>query len=217
MSTGNPPVNSNNRRWYEDPRPLIYVVVEVKCDGGDTRRNSMRSLAAIAVSDTGHALYSFSRNLAALEGASADQRTMALFRDHIEAWRASTLDAQRPSVVINEFATWVKSLPGQPALVASPLTQTSIWLDFYLRRFTSHGVFRGPFIIEPLFFGTGVDIATLVMGVTGRLYRETVEHLLPIEWRGNRNETHDVREDVVMHAELLASMLRLRASAPKLL
>ena len=25
------------RRWYEDPRPLIHVVVEIKADGGDTR------------------------------------------------------------------------------------------------------------------------------------------------------------------------------------
>jgi hypothetical protein len=217
MSVGNAGAPDHlKRRWYEDPRPLIYVVVEVKCDGGDIRRNSMRAMAAMAVTDTGHKISSFTVTMSPLDGTAVDQRTMALFRDHMEAWKASTTNPQRASAGITAFASWVKSLPGQTALVASPLSQTAVWLDFYLRRFTAYGVYRGPFIIDPLFFGPGVDLATLVMGVTGRHYRETSESLLPVEWRGNRDETHKVHEDVEMHADLLISMLRLREALPRI-
>jgi hypothetical protein len=201
------------RRWYEDPSPLIYVVVEIKVDGGDIRRNSMRALSAMAVSEDCRKIAVHHINLLALEGTSGDQRTLALAREHPEAWRATTQDAQRSSVGIPEFTKWVKNLPGQPALVASPLTLTTIWLEHYLRRFTTHSVYRGPFKTEPLFFGPGIDLSTLVMGVTGRHYRETAAQLIPPEWYGNRSETHNAREDVEMNAELLISMLKRRGNS----
>lgn len=217
MSSGNGnTTDPTKRRWYEDPRPLIYIVVEVKCDGGDIRKNAMRSIAAIAVTDTGHKISSFGVNMTALDGTSVDQRTMALFRDHPEAWKASTAEPQRASQGMTAFVAWIKSIPGQMALVASPLSLTAIWLDHYLRRFTTHGVYRGPFVIDPLFFGPGIDLSTLVMGVTGRHYRETAETLLPAEWLGHRHETHKVREDVEMHADLLISMLRLKEGMSKI-
>jgi hypothetical protein len=198
------------RRWYEDPSPLIYIVVEIKVDGGDIRKNSMRALSAMAVAEDCRKIAVFNVNLLALEGTSGDPRTLALAREHPEAWRATTQDAQRSSIGIPEFAKWVKNLPGQTALVASPLTLTTIWLEHYLRRFTTHSVYRGPFKTEPLFFGPGIDLSTLVMGVTGRHYRQTAAQLIPPEWCAHKVETHNAREDVDMNAELLISMLRLR-------
>jgi hypothetical protein len=202
------------RRWYEDTRPNVYVVVDLKCDGGDIRRNSLRSMASVAVLDNGAEVGFFARNVAALEGCSADLRSMALFREHLEAWRANTDNPERASTVIRDFVTWVKGLPGQPILVATPMNQTAIWLDHYLRRFTSHGVYQGPYINEPLFYGPGIDITSLALGATGLHYRQAVEHLLPPDWRGNREETHDVRQDVLMHADVLFSILKLRKSLP---
>ena len=199
------------RRWYEDPRPVIYCVVELKCDGGDPRRNSIRSLAAVAVVESGQKMAAFSVNLLAVEGAVTDKRTMELYREHPEAWRINTADPQRPSVATVAFATWVKSLPGQTVIVGSPLSLTAVWLDHYLRRFTPHSVYRGPFVTEPLFYGPGLDLSTLVMGVTGRHYRETPDHLLPVEWRGGQPETHRAADDANRHAELLCSLLKLKA------
>jgi hypothetical protein len=202
------------RRWYEDQRQNVYVVVDLKCDGGDVRRNSMRTLAAVAVAENGFAISNFSRNVSTIEGAVSDKHTLALFRDHIEAWRINTKAAERAAVAIRDFAIWVKSLPGQAVLVAAPLTQTAIWLDSYLRRFTRHGVYHGPYEIEPLFYGAGIDLMSLVMGATGCDYRQAVEHMLPSEWRGHRIETHDAREDVLMHSEVLFAMLKLRKTLP---
>jgi hypothetical protein len=199
------------RRWYEDPRSLIYVVVEVKSDGGDTRKNSIRALAAVAVTDQAQKIASFQVNLLPLEGSSADKRTLDLYRNHQDAWRVNSTDPQRASVGTMAFANWVKALPGQPALVGWPLSQTAIWLDYYLRRFTPHGVYRGPYMIDPIFFGPGVDLPTLIMGTTGRHYRETPEQLLPQEWFGGLTETHKAKDDAFRHAELLCSVIKLRS------
>ncbi len=200
------------RRWYEDPRQLLHVVLEVKTDGGDVRRNSIRSLAAVALNEAGVSIGQFHMNLAPLEGAVVDQRTLSRYRAHNDAWAAITLDAQRPSVVIPAFVAWVLGLPGQPVAVGTPLAQLALWLETYLRRFSKHVFYRGPFEGEPLFAGGGVDLPSFVMGVTGMPYRKAVEYLLPAEWREGRVETHKPREDVEMHAALMRTMLKARAA-----
>ncbi len=211
MSAATPNGDAHHkRRWYEDPRPLIHVVVEIKADGGDTRKNSIRSLAAVAVSEQAQKTLAFEINLLPLEGSSADKRTLELYRDHQEAWRTNTADPQRASIGTMAFAQWVKALPGQPVLVGYPLSQTALWLDYYLRRFTPHGVYRGPYVIDPIFFGPGLDLPSLIMGMTGRHYRETPEQMLPSEWFGGLVETHKAKADAFRNAELLCSLLKLR-------
>jgi hypothetical protein len=200
----------SKRRWYEDPRPLIHVVVEIKADGGDTRKNSIRAMAAVAVTEQAQKISVFEVNMLPLEGSSADKRTLDLYRNHQEAWRTNTTNPQRASLGTAAFAQWVKNLPGQPVLTGWPLSQTAIWLDYYLRRFTQHGVYRGPFLIEPIFFGPGVDMPTLIMGMMGRHYRETPEQLLPPEWFGGLVETHKAKEDAIRQAELLCTLLKFR-------
>jgi hypothetical protein len=199
------------RRWYEDQRPAMYIVVEIKTDGGDVRRNSIRSIAAVAVNDGIQAIANYAINLAPLEGAVADQHTLSRYRVHGDAWQHITANAQRPSVAIQSFVNWVSALPGQPIVVASPLTQCSLWLEMYLRRFSKHVLYRGPFEGDLLFAGGGIDLPSLVMGVTGMGYRQAVEHMLPAEWRANLVETHNPKNDAQMHAELFMTMLRIRS------
>jgi hypothetical protein len=199
------------RRWHEDQRPIIYVVIEVKTDGGDVRRNAVRSIAAVAMSESGAPVSSYVINLSAPEGSSADQRTLARFRDYPESWQTITANPQRPSVAIPDFVRWVQGLPGQPVAVGSPLIQLSLWLETYLRRHTKHVFYRGPFDGDLLFAGGGIDLPTLVMGATGMAYRQAVEHMLPAEWRDGRVETHKAKDDAEMHAALLRTMLQMRA------
>ncbi len=198
------------RRWYEDPRPLNYVVIEAKADGGDVNRNALRALAAIALDDRGTRIAAFGTVLQSLEGRHSDPKVLALYREHPDAWRINTVDAQPPRMAMPAFVAWVQGLPGLPVVVAAPLAQTGLWVDAYLRRFTGHGLVRGPYAGEPLFAGAGLDLATFVMGVTGRTYQDSQIHRLPPEWRGDRMETHGARADAEMHADVLATMLRLR-------
>jgi hypothetical protein len=199
------------RRWYEDPRPIIYVVMEVKTDGGDVRRNAIRSIAAVALQDGGNTLGHFTMNLAATEGTAADPRTLQRYRDHGDAWQLMTAGAQRPAVAIAAFVNWVLGLPGQPVVVGTPLVQLSLWMETYLRRYSKHVFYRGPFEGEMLFAGGGIDLPTFVMGVSGLSYRQAVEHMLPADWRGGKVETHKPKDDAEMHAALLATVLRMRA------
>jgi hypothetical protein len=199
------------RRWYEDPRQQLYVVLEVKTDGGDVGRNSIRSLAAVALNEQGHSIGQFHMNMAALEGRVSDPRTLARYRAHNDSWAAITQDAQRPSVATAHFVSWVQGLPGQAVAVGVPLAQLGLWLETYLRRFTKTVFYRGPFEGEFLFAGGGIDLPSLVMGQTGLPYRKAVEYLLPAEWREGRVETHKPREDVEMHAALMRTMLRFKA------
>jgi hypothetical protein len=202
------------RRWYEDPRPIAYVVLEVKTDGGEVRRNSIRSIAAVALNENGQSLGHFQINLAALEGSVSDQRTLARYRAHGDSWTAITANAQRPSLAIPAFVTWVQGLPGQPVAVGAPLSQASLFLETYLRRFSKHVFYRGPFDGDLLFAGGGIDLPSYVMGVTGMPFRNAVEHLLPGDWRDGRVETHKPRDDAEMHAALLRTMLKFRAERP---
>jgi hypothetical protein len=199
------------RRWYEDPRQLLYVVLEVKTDGGDVTRNSIRSIAAVALNESGQSIGQFHMNLAALEGRVSDPRTLARYKAHNDSWTAVTQDAQRSSIVLPHFVAWVQGLPGQAVAVGTPLAQLGLWLETYLRRFTKHVFYRGPFEGEFLFGGGGIDLPSLVMGVTGLPYRKAVEYLLPADWREGRIETHKPREDVEMHAALMRTMLKARA------
>jgi hypothetical protein len=198
------------RRWYEDPRPLLYVVLEVKTDGGDVRRNSIRAIAAVALNETGHAVGQFTINLAPLEGSVVDQRTLARYKAHGDSWTLITRDAQRPSLAIPAFIAWVQGLPGQPIAVGTPLVQMSLWLETYFRRFSKHVFYRRPFEGDLLFGGGGIDLPTLAMGVAGLPYRKAVEHMLPADWREGRVETHAPREDAEMHAALLRALLRMQ-------
>jgi hypothetical protein len=200
------------RRWYEDQRPLVYVVLEVKTDGGDVRRNAIRAIAATAVSESGHSVSQFLVNVSAPEGTSADPRTLQRYRDHGDAWQAITANAQRPAVAMEALVRWVQGLPGQPVAVGTPLIQLSLWLETYLRRHTKHVFYRGPFEGEILFAGGGIDLPSFLMGVAGLEYREAVEHMLPADWRGGRVETHKARDDADMHAALLVTALGMRAA-----
>jgi hypothetical protein len=211
MSTVTDAAYQPRRRWHEDTRPLAYVVLEVKTDGGDVRRNAIRSIAAVAVNEAAQAMTSFQINLAPPEGSVVDQRTMARYRDHGDAWQTITANPQRTAVAMQAFVNWVQGLPGQPIAVGTPLIQLSLWLETYLRRYTKHVLYRGPFDGELLFAGGGIDLPTFVMGVTGLHYRQALEHMLPAEWRDSRVETHKSRDDAEMHAALLMSMLRIRA------
>ncbi len=199
------------RRWYEDPRPLIYVALEVKTDGGDVRRNAIRSIAAEALNEAGMTIGEFHMNIAAPEGTSADQRTISRYRAHQDAWPAITRDAMHATLVVPRFVLWVQNLPGQPVAVGTPLAQLTLWMETYLRRYTKHVFYRGPFEGEPLFAGGGIDLPSLVMGLTGMHYRQAVEYLLPAQWREGRVETHKPRDDAAMHAALLRTMLGMLA------
>ncbi len=202
------------RRWYEDPRPLVHAVIEVKTDGGDVRRNAIRSIAGIAVDAQGEELGTFAVNLSPPEGASADTRMLERYRSHPGAWEAITSDPQRPAQGLQAFAAWVLGLPGQPVAVGAPLAPVALWLETYLRRYSKHVFHRSQADDAALFAGGGIDLPSLVMGVTKLDYRRAVEHLLPADWRGGRVETHRPLDDARMHAALLRTMLQMRAAGP---
>ncbi len=199
------------RRWYEDPRPLVYAVIEVKTDGGDVRRNAIRSIAGSAVNEFGEEIGTFVVNLSPPDGASADARTLDRYRNHAGSWQAITSDPQRPPAGMEAFASWVLGLPGQPVAVGTPLAPAAMWLETYLRRYTKHVFHRGQSEDVALFAGGGIDLPSLVMGVTGLEYRRAVEHLLPADWRAGRVETHRSLDDARMHSALLRTMMRMRA------
>ena len=122
------------RRWYEDPRPLVHAVIEVKTDGGDARRNAIRSIAAAALDAHGEEIGCFAVNLSPPEGAKVDARMLERYRSHAGAWQAITSDPQRPAAAMQAFADWIRGLPGQPVAVGAPLAPTALWLETYLRR-----------------------------------------------------------------------------------
>jgi hypothetical protein len=199
--------SGRSRRWSEDTRPLVYVVTDVEADGGDPASNSLRALCSITVSEQGGPAAVFDAVLQRRGGAVEDPDTMAFYARNPAAWRAALANPRDPALVMRDYVAWVKGLPGQPVFVAHPLTFDGLWVDAYLRRYTQHVLFRGPFQGETLFAGGGLDLASLAMGAAALPYRRAWGPYIPADWRGNIPQTHRSRDDAEGHAALLRTLL----------
>jgi hypothetical protein len=120
------------------------VVTDVEFDGPRPGPNSMLSIASVAVSLDGTRHGEFESVLEPLPGAASNPATFAWFQTQPDAWLAVTT-GRRPVVdVMSDFVDWVRGLPARRMFASSPLALDAVWVDYYLRRFTTFGVLQGP-------------------------------------------------------------------------
>jgi DNA polymerase III, alpha subunit (gram-positive type) len=186
---------------------FAYVVTDVELDGFEPGANSMRSFASVAIDPAGTELGRFEAVLEPLPGSTPNADTLAWFRTQPpEVWRAATADPQPAARVMNDFATWVKSLAVQSHFVASPAAFDGGWIDYYLRRFTSYGLVMGPYATDQLFAGT-LCLHSFAAGVTGADPATFTVHDLPKSWFGDVTHTHRAIDDALGYANLLTTLL----------
>jgi len=187
---------------------LTYVVIDIETDGMLPGRNSIMSLAAIAADESGAELGMFSANLAPLPDAAPDPNTLSWWWTQPEAWAAATREQELPEVVVVRFVNWVKSLPGDKAIVCHPLLFDGPWLDYYLERFLGLRLFPPPGREERLFVEGGIDVATFAMAALNRDLRDCRKGAMPAQFQPATPHTHQALDDARGHAEVFFSLLR---------
>ena len=135
-----------------------YVVTDVELDGPWPGVNSMRSFASVAISLDGAEHGRFEAVLEPLPGTAPDERTLAWFKGHPEAWAAATSDPEPVPDVMARYVDWLRGLPWPRMFAACPMALDGPWIDYYLRRFTRYGVRQGHHEDDTLFTGGGLCI-----------------------------------------------------------
>jgi hypothetical protein len=185
----------------------VYFVTDIECDGFVPGENSMLSFATVAATSDGEERGRFECVLAGLPGATPNPDTYAWFQTLPEAWAAATADPQDPARVMADFAAWVLGFGGTRVFAASPVAFDGIWIDVYLRRFTSYGLVQGFYVPEVLFQHT-LCLRTYAAAVLGRPVAEITAETLPAGWLGDIEHTHRAIDDALGYAHLLGELTR---------
>ena len=195
--------------------PWTYVVTDVELDGPTPGAHSMRSFASVAVTADGVEHGRFEAVLESLPGTSPDPATMDWFATQPGAWEAATRGAEPVEHVMARYVAWLQDLPWPRMFAAFPLALDGIWMDHYLRRFTSYGIRQGHHETDRLFIGPGLCLRSYAAAVTGEPAGLVDVDTLPPAWFGEVEHTHRAIDDTVGYANLLVELFRRsRREAP---
>ncbi|MFE5586030.1 hypothetical protein [Kitasatospora sp. NPDC056531] len=185
-----------------------YVVTDIEVDGPWAGPNSMRSFASIATTMDGRTFGEFEAILEPLPGSAPNPRTKEWFDSEPGTWEAATADPEPVVDVMSRYVEWVRSLPGQRAFAAAPLSFDGTWIDYYLRRFTSYGLHQGPYEQDPLFHGPALCLRSYTAALTGQPAADLAAPKLPPHWLGDVEHTHKAIDDARGFANLLHFLAR---------
>ncbi len=207
--SGNTPISWKRHAGRPDRGERIcYVVTDIETDGPQPGAHSMRSFASVAVDQDGKVFDQFEASLAELDGASPNPPTLAWLKSEPGVWEDLNRDPRPPAEVMQRYADWVRALPAEPVFTSHPLVFDGYWMDWYMRTFLGLRMDRGPYGGERLFFGAGLDLPSLVMGVTGWDYAHCLRQNYPDEWFGGHPHSHRAIDDALGYASILIEMLR---------
>lgn len=175
----------------------IYVSTDIESDGPAPGLNSMLSFASAAYLADKTLVKTFSANLETLGGASADPETMAWWETQPQAWEASRVDPQPPVIVMPQYVSWLKSLPGNPVFVGYPAAFDFMFITYYLYRFAG----------ESPFFYVALDIKTYAMAMMKTDFYDVNKKSMPPHWFDDLPYTHVALDDAVSQGALFCNML----------
>jgi hypothetical protein len=175
----------------------VYVSTDVETDGPIPGPHSMLSLGSAAYLSDKTLVATFEANLELLPGATGHPETMAWWDRNRKAWRAARENCRPAEVVMREYVSWVKSLPGTPVFVAYPAGFDFLFVYWYLIRFAG----------ESPFSHSALDMKTLAMALMKCEYRTATKRHMPRRWFDRRPHTHRALEDALEQGELFCNML----------
>lgn len=180
--------------------PEIYVSTDVEADGPIPGLHSMLSFGSAAYTADKKLVGTYSANLTTLPDAAGDPKTMEWWRTQPEAWAACRDNLRDPAVVMPEYVTWLKGLPGRPVFVAYPAAYDFLFVYWYLIRFAG----------ESPFSHSALDIKTYAMALLGTEYRDSVKKNMPARWFDKLPHTHVALDDAIGQGALSCNMLAAR-------
>ena len=176
----------------------IYVSTDIETDGPVPGLNSMLSFASAAYLADKTLLRTFSANLEALAGASSDAATMAWWASKPEAWEACRQNPQPALLVMPQYVSWLRSLPGNPVFVGYPAAFDFMFVTYYLHRFAG----------ESPFSYLALDIKSYAMAVMKIDFYDVVKSNMPPSWFDDLPYTHVALDDALSQGALFCNLLR---------
>jgi len=191
----------------------VYVVTDIEVNGPTPGEHSMLAFASVALDAQGEEIDTFEAVLETLPEAGEDRITMEWFKGFPEAWAAATKNPHPPERVLQNYAQWIRGLPGQPIFAAHPLAFDGAWIDYYLRRFLGIRLLKGPWTGERLFYTAGLCIQAFAAGRLHWPLWECHDERYPPEWLGHVPHSHLSIDDARGYANLLRTLLRMPTKA----
>jgi len=133
--------------------------------------------------------------------------TMTWFeREAPDALAHALRDAVPQGEAMERFAAWVTELAAPKVLAACPAPFDFMWVNWYL--YTFLGERMNPPLLEPLFTGSALDIATLFAGRDAVPFAEMPPARLPEDYLGGYTHSRNAIDDALGYASVLHKMAR---------
>jgi hypothetical protein len=175
----------------------IYVSTDIETDGPVPDLNSMLSFGSAAFLPDKTLLGTFSANLETLDGASSNPETLAWWETNPEAWEACRKDPRPPALVMPQYVSWLKDLPGAPVFVGYPAAFDFMFITYYLYRFAGESPFS--------YFA--LDIKSYAMALMKTQFQAVVKSQMPQRWFDDLPYTHVALDDAISQGALFCNML----------
>ena len=165
----------------------IYISVDIESDGPIPGEYSMLSLGAAAFSKNKKLISTYQSNFDLLENAKQDPSTMDWWKTQPKAWEECRKNTRSASVIMPEFANWLKSLHGIPVFVGYPAGYDFTFVYWYLIKFNG----SSPFSFS------AIDIKTYAMALMKTSYRDSTKKNMPKNWFPSHPHTHVALDDAI--------------------
>jgi hypothetical protein len=191
------------------PQPELYVSLDIEADGPCPGLHSMISFGMAAFTLDKELVGTFSRNLKLLDGASADERTMAWWHtpDNVAAYGKAREDLVDPRSAMTACRAWLEEMRrfGRPVICGAPSGFDFTFLYYYFQRELGE---------SPVGFAS-LDLRSYAAAVLKRQYRQVGKNSFPPEWIDDGlPHTHVALDDAIEQGCILINMLRANLTLP---
>jgi len=190
-----------------DRKREIYVHTDVEANGPIPGPFSLWSIGSVAMQADKTIVSYFSANLLDLPGAGRDPQTTEFWARNPEAYVKARRDARDPLEVMEDYADWLKELPGRPVFVGSPVGFDFLFVRWYFIYFLGYCPFGH----------SALDLRSFAMPILGRPFFHSGKRRMPAHLRVKAPHTHvsveDALEQGLIWSNLYDHARRLREQA----
>lgn len=184
----------------------IFFSTDIESDGPIPAINSMLSFASAAFDPNASEfkiLDTFSANLELLDGAKANPKTDAFWKDNWSAYQETRQNMLNPSVAMSQYLAWIKDIcqkhNATPVFAAYPAGYDFMFVYWYLIRFAG----------ESPFSFSAFDLKSYVSAYLKLPYRQATKRNIPKKFFTSKvAHSHVALDDAIEQGELIYNIFQ---------